>query len=280
MNELTAATAPFRPGFAVRLPLMIDVAPLLVEIDALGAQAWRVHFNTGYHDGGWSGVVLQSAGGNENTLHVGATGSSGDSVQPTALSSGCPAIMRAIAMLQCPVKSARVLRLAAGSTIREHKDADLIWGEGEARLHIPLVTNPDVAFYVADQRVQMLAGECWYLNLSLPHRVHNRGAQERLHLVLDCGVNDWLTDQVERGAAPTMASLLLIDDATAQFQAFRETVFGEPAVRDALRACEHMDELMALTVTLGAAHGFTFSVEDVRAQVSRARRDWIERWIV
>ena len=280
MNKLMAATAPFQPGFAVRLPLVIDVVPLLAEIDALGAEPWRVHFNTGYHDGGWSGVVLQSAGGNENTLHLGGAGSSGDSVQPTALSSGCPAIMRAITMFQCEVKAARLLRLAAGSTIREHHDADLIWGEGEARLHIPLLTHPDVAFYVADQRVQMVAGECWYLNLSLPHRVHNRSAQARVHLVLDCAVNDWLTDQLQRGAPPTLASLQTIDDATAQFQAFRETVFRDPTVRDQLRACGEMDEFMALAVMLGAAHGFMFSVEDVRAQVSRARRDWIEQWIV
>lgn len=280
MNELTVATAPFNPGFAVRLPLTIDVAPLRAEIDALGVEPWRVHFNTGYHDGGWSGVVLQSAGGNETTLHVAKTGPSGDAVQPTALSSSCPAIMRAITRFQCEVKAARLLRLAAGSTIREHNDADLVWGEGEARLHIPLLTHPDVAFYVADQRVQMLAGECWYLNLSLPHRVHNRSAQERVHLVIDCGVNDWLTDQVKRGAPPTLASLQTIDDATAQFQAFREHVFGDQTVRDELRACGEIDEFMALTVALGAHRGFMFSVEDVRAETNRARRAWIEQWIV
>ena len=47
-----------------------------------------------------------------------------------------------------------------------------------------------------------------------------------------------------------------------------------------MRACEQMEEFLALTVTLGEERGFKFSIEDVRAQVNRARRDWIEQWIV
>ena len=38
-------------------------------------------------------------------------------------------------------------------------------------------------FYVDDRRVIMEAGECWYLDLSRPHRVHNRGTTDRIHLV-------------------------------------------------------------------------------------------------
>ena len=280
MKNSTPLPEAFQPGFAIRLPFAIDVAPLLVEVNALGAAPWRVHFNTDYHDGGWSGFVLKTASGDATSLHVPQGGASVDLVQPTALATDCPALMQVIAWFQCPIKSARVLRLAAGATIREHNDADLIWSDGEARLHIPLLTNADVAFYVTDQRVQMLAGECWYLNLSKPHRVQNRGSRERVHLVLDCGVNDWLTEQVQRGTPPTLESLQMMDDATTQFQAFRETVFSDPKLCDELRACEQMEEFLALTVTLGEERGFKFSIEDVRAQANRARRDWIEQWIV
>jgi len=35
-------------------------------------------------------------------------------------------------------------------------------------------------------------GEAWYLNFDLVHRVENNGAEERVHLVIDCVVNDWL----------------------------------------------------------------------------------------
>ena len=280
MKDSPFTQKPFQPGFAVRLPLAIDVAPLIAELHALGAEPWRVHFNTDYHDGGWSGFVLQSTNVDANTLYAPTAGVSSVSVRPTAHAGQCPALMQAIAAFHCDVKAARVLRLVAGATIREHNDADLVWSDGEARLHIPLLTNPDVAFYVSDERVQMLAGECWYLNLSQPHRVQNRGASERVHLVLDCGVNDWLTEQVQKGSPPTVESSQMVDDATAQFQAFREIVFREPSLMHELRACGRPDELMALTASLAGARGFKFSVEDVRAEMNRAQRDWMAQWIV
>jgi hypothetical protein len=36
------------------------------------------------------------------------------------------------------------------------------------------------------------AGSCWYLRLSDPHRVANRGETDRVHLVIDAAVNDWV----------------------------------------------------------------------------------------
>jgi|GEM_PF-169645 len=268
---------PLQPGFAVRLPLSFDVSPVIAEIEALGDEPWRIHFNTGYHDGGWSGLVLQSPGGDDSTLYSRVRDASHESIATTGAAARCPALMQLVASFQCPVKTARVLRLAAGSVIREHCDADLRWGDGEARLHIPLLTNPDVAFHVDGQRVRMLVGECWYLNLSKPHRVHNRGVTDRLHLVLDCSVNDWLVNQVQHGTAPTAASM--IDDATAQFQVFREVVFADHSLQEALRSCERRDDLLALCVARGKALGYCFSVDDVTAQMNRAQREWMEQWI-
>jgi hypothetical protein len=40
----------------------------------------------------------------------------------------------------------------------------------------------------------MKEGECWYHNFNLPHRVANRGTADRVHLVLDCVLNDWLRE--------------------------------------------------------------------------------------
>ena len=45
---------------------------------------------------------------------------------------------------------------------------------------ILVVTNPEV--------------ECWYHNLNLPHWVAIRGATDRIHLVIDCVVNDKLRE--------------------------------------------------------------------------------------
>jgi hypothetical protein len=41
----------------------------------------------------------------------------------------------------------------------------------------------------------MAAGEIWYLDFNQPHSVVNRGKSERVHLVIDVCVNDWLTER-------------------------------------------------------------------------------------
>jgi quercetin dioxygenase-like cupin family protein len=41
----------------------------------------------------------------------------------------------------------------------------------------------------------MREGESWYVNFNLPHRVLNLGETARVHLVLDCVLNDWLRSQ-------------------------------------------------------------------------------------
>jgi len=38
----------------------------------------------------------------------------------------------------------------------------------------------------------MAAGQCWYIDATLRHRLANRGDSDRVHLVLDCIVDDWL----------------------------------------------------------------------------------------
>lgn len=38
----------------------------------------------------------------------------------------------------------------------------------------------------------MQRGELWYMNINLSHTVENRGGSHRVHLVIDCVVNDRL----------------------------------------------------------------------------------------
>nr|HMS43742.1 aspartyl/asparaginyl beta-hydroxylase domain-containing protein [Pyrinomonadaceae bacterium] len=64
--------------------------------------------------------------------------------------------------------------------------------DGEIRIHIPVLTNPQVEFILDDQKVEMQEGEAWYLNFNLFHTVRNEGTTDRIHLVIDCVVNDWM----------------------------------------------------------------------------------------
>jgi hypothetical protein len=99
------------------------------------------------------------------------------------------------------------MRLAPGSVIKEHRDNDLDIEHGVARIHVPVITNPRVEFDLNRRRVVMEAGSAWYLRLSDPHRVANRGATARVHMVIDALANDWMREMLEEAVRlPAYAS--------------------------------------------------------------------------
>jgi hypothetical protein len=113
----------------------------------------------------------------------------------------CPHCRAALTRFDCELGAARLMSLDAGSVIHEHRDHDLALDQGVVRLHIPITTNPGVEFVLNGTAVSMDPGECWYLRLSDPHRVENRGRVERVHLVIDATVNDWLRELIAGAAA-------------------------------------------------------------------------------
>ena len=88
------------------------------------------------------------------------------------------------------------MRLTPGSVIKEHSDYDLSIEDGNARLHIPITTSPKVEFSLNSRRIILNEGECWYLRLSDPHTVANRGDEDRVHMVIDATVNPWLAQLI------------------------------------------------------------------------------------
>ena len=101
------------------------------------------------------------------------------------------------------------MRLAPGSIIKEHHDNDLSFEQGMVRIHIPVVTNDGVDFRLNGLRCVMAAGSSWYLRLSDPHSVANRGTADRVHLVIDAAVNDWVAGLFERAARAQTAKALI-----------------------------------------------------------------------
>ncbi len=245
-----------------RLSLQFSAPQLLAEALAIDGEIWRAHFNSQYHDGGWHGVALRSTGGDSTRLFSDPS----RAVEPidTPLLAQCPAITAALAQLQCPIRDVRLLRLAAGSVIREHCDPDLRFDEGQARLHIPLVTHPLVEFYVDGERVMMEAGECWFLELSHHHRVHNASNIERIHLVIDCDANAWLQAAILAGDYPRRAAIS--PSGQDQFYAFKKQVWQDPALQQQLSGIEDKAVFAQQAVVLGTARGLHFNDGDVLAQ--------------
>jgi Aspartyl/Asparaginyl beta-hydroxylase len=63
-----------------------------------------------------------------------------------------------LASLACPLEAVRLMRLAPGSLIKEHRDHDLAFEEGTVRLHIPVTTNDGVDFRLNGVPCAMQAG--------------------------------------------------------------------------------------------------------------------------
>ena len=174
------------------LPFSVPLQSFREEIGAL-RQTWQPHFNTRQYEGDWSALSLRSPGGKSDGIMPDVR--EGEVFKNTLLFNQCPTIQNWIRIFQCPVMAIRLLKLNAGASIKEHRDHELSFEQGEARLHIPVFTNDDVWFYINDVALQMKPGDCWYMNANLPHRVINKGLTDRIHLVVDCRVNDWLKEQ-------------------------------------------------------------------------------------
>jgi Aspartyl/Asparaginyl beta-hydroxylase len=180
------------------LPLSFDVAALTAEVASMADNEWVPHFNTGYFTGDWSGVALRSVGGHAGRLYPDPTATL--DYADTPLLAVHSTLRAALDMFECPLLAARLLRLGPDSRIREHTDLDLGVDDGEARVHIVLTTNDAVTFWLDSEPVPMESGDAWYLNLNLKHRVENVGTADRIHLVVDCVVNDWFRRTVNSDA--------------------------------------------------------------------------------
>lgn len=175
-----------------KLPLHFNTDLLQNDLAALEDNNWTAHINTGVHDGGWSALPLRSVDGRTDNIVV--IEHNPDQYQNTVYLEQSLYLKEVLASFRCPLVSARLMALKAGEEIRRHTDNELSFEDGCVRLHIPIRTHADVRFLINDQPVHFGEGECWYMNANYPHQVENNSQYDRVHLVVDCIVNDWLKD--------------------------------------------------------------------------------------
>jgi quercetin dioxygenase-like cupin family protein len=260
-----------------RLPLTVNTAALRDDLIALSAEGWVPHFNGDFHDGDWTGLVLRGPMGATDSLL-----STGEAFADTPLMALCAGVRTLLAGLDCPLRAVRLLRLAPGASIHEHRDYDLGYEQSEARLHVPVLTNPGVEFHLRNRRVEMAPGEVWYLDLGQPHRVFNGGATDRIHLVIDVGVNNWLRALIPFEAADPFRPpepLVDADTAAANLDRFRVLVAAEPDLHAALRDTTDRDLFVEETIRLGLERALPFTAAAVRDAMADERRRWNEQWM-
>jgi quercetin dioxygenase-like cupin family protein len=254
---------------ALKLPLRFDAAGMQADVDAIPPEDWVEHYNQSDYEGDWRGIALRSVSGDSRNLFAG--GGAG-SFLDTPLLQRSPNLRGVLRAFEFEMGSVRLLTLRAGSAIREHSDPALSYEDGEVRLHIPIRTNPALEFYLDGRRLILGEGETWYMNLSLPHRVHNRGWEDRVHLVIDGKVNAWVADLFSRGvpgeAAPPPVNA---------FDAIRELVVRDGNLCNELLALSDRDEFVTRTVKMAAERGIQLEEGDVNHAIRSGLDAWRRR---
>jgi hypothetical protein len=262
-----------------QLPFRFNPGRLEEDLGRIRPEEWVPHFNTHEYEGEWHGVALRSVSGKPGTIYSDPTPEA--TFADTPVLARCPYFQAVLAQLQCPVRSVRLLRLGAESCIREHRDYKLGYEDGLIRIHVPITTNPDVDFVVNGNKLRMNAGESWYINFNLPHRVVNRGTTPRIHLVIDCLVDDWL-----RALLPAEITAPAVEAPTEtparspeSLARFRELVLEDRGLAEELRDIVDRQLFVDRVVQLGRERDCRFAPEDVDEGLRAAGRAWLERWI-
>lgn len=176
----------------IKLPLTFDVNLMQKDLVCFHADDWIEHFVKQNYEGDWSVIPLRGPVDATHPVMMIYSDPTCTEFGDTVFLKQTRYFPKVLAAFQCPLQAVRLMKLSAGSRIKEHTDFDLAVENGVARLHIPVLSDGKVDFLLNSTRVEFREGECWYLRLCDPHSVENHGSRDRVHLVIDACVNDWL----------------------------------------------------------------------------------------
>ena len=132
-----------------------------------------------------------------------------EQLQWTSLHEATPLnpVFKILENLPCKYERVRFMKLEAGKIIGRHSDKidkDLGFDDGQImRIHVPIRTNDDVVFSLFESprakvahEYNLKTGHYYYMDVTKPHAVRNMSEVDRIHLVVDCYVNDSLRTMV------------------------------------------------------------------------------------
>ena len=250
----------------IKLPFRFDAARLQEEVAAFPAEAWVRHPNN--LDGN-SALRLITVGGGEND----------DVAGPMAMTphlKASPYLQQVLAHFGVVWSRSRLMKLGPGSTVPMHTDINYHWYH-RVRLHIPIVTTPDVRFFCDDQVVHMGQGESWIFDNWRPHKVENGSDIERIHLVADTTGNGRFWDMAHAAAAQDIPPQAVpyqpgarVGIATEQHNIYR--VMPPSEVDDLLR------DLAGETVSLKPGDAGAEEFARYQRVLYGFRQDWRQLW--
>ncbi len=245
----------------IKLPIGFCADTLAAEVRALPPSAWIPHPQ---RFPGNEAVPLVTPAGQLTNEFVGP-------MAPTEYLLRCPYVMELMAEIGAVWGRSRLMGLGANAIVPEHIDNNYYW-RTHIRLHIPVITNPDVDFTCGDQTVNMAAGEAWVFDTFRKHHVHNRGSAQRVHLVFDTVGGERLWDLInpERSSsADTNGSALMPSGAGKRELVYERYNF--PKIMSSWELRCHVGDLVDLAIDAP-------QFPAVRARLDRLIAGWNAAW--
>ncbi|MDG9670266.1 aspartyl/asparaginyl beta-hydroxylase domain-containing protein [Hahella sp. CR1] len=195
MSEVGRQIVP--DAYCARLPASFDVRGLLRDLEMLLFALWEGNFSACNFNDGWDALPVDGL-------------MSGSGIASSWPGSDVVASLRKGEMrdvfeyLQCPLVSARIMRLNPGVTIANYLSLNPLGREDLVRLQVPISLSDGLTFRVNETPAQMAEGEVWYFNPGLSQWVENEGGEASVYLEIDCVLNDWLYTEINRARMPKL----------------------------------------------------------------------------
>lgn len=100
--------------------------------------------------------------------------------------------------------------LDPGACLHPHRDLTGATLNNRIRFHVPVITNPKVEFIVDGDRIVMEHGDLWCLDTSYVHSVKNAGDDTRVHIIVECDINDKIRSRLPSGILPVLHNFAYI----------------------------------------------------------------------
>ena len=221
----------------IKLPFLFDAEHLAQEVTKFDDSAWMAHPN---RLNGNSAIALISQGGGDNDDFSGR-------MMATPHLALCDYTQQVMASFGEVLARSRLMRLAGHSEVTAHVDFNYHW-YNRVRIHVPVITNPDVVFYCGNEHVHMQAGECWIFDSWRKHKVVNNSSLDRVHLVIDTAGSSRFWSMVDKAVAqpndPTFVAPTTEFDHNIKTERFNVAPVMAPGELEAI-AKEIMADILA-----------------------------------
>ncbi|APE36855.1 hypothetical protein BOX37_26275 [Nocardia mangyaensis] len=155
------------------------------------ARHWVTEYSQ-YQSGGWSTLSLMNESGSPTDVRIADC-----APVETSLLRQMPSTQKFLTSLGLRYMWVRLARLSPNSFLWEHRDYAEFNKVERRRLHVPLMSNSSATLVTGGVRVCLRPGRIWQLAPTHVHGACNLLGPDRYHLLIDCYVDDRLSELTE-----------------------------------------------------------------------------------